>query len=107
MRAKVVKVKATKVIFRVFRNGGVIALFSQVPGTSDPRTCESYMRRGQHGAAVPDGLILVRQTRLATPAEYAPLMRELQSEPYNYVLRVRARLHPSDYQTRRDQIMGI
>jgi hypothetical protein len=90
----------TKVIFRKFpsRQGGeVIALFPELPGTMDPHTCESYMHTGQHGAASVD---LGRTLRLATPEEYEPLKRELESAPFNYVLEVVSRFPASARATR-------
>lgn len=90
---------ATKVIFRKFRNGDVIALFPEVAGTSNPSTCMSYMHVGQHGAADPlaDGI------PLATPEEYAPLMTELVRQGYDD-LKVCKRIHPRAYLIRRAQL---
>ncbi len=83
----------TPVIFRVWpksEGGGVIALFPTLPGTSDPHTCESFEHVGQHGSAACHGVI--NRTRPAKPAEYAALKRELESAPYNYNLKVYARV---------------
>jgi len=66
----------TTVIYRVFKQGDVIALFPTLPGTADCLTCMSYMHVGQHGAADPYGLI--SHTRLAAPEEYKNLHRELE-----------------------------
>ena len=77
----------TEVIFRVFNNGDVIALFPGIPGTSNPYTCMSFMHVGQHSAADPR---IVDTTRLATPKEYADLKRELESRGYR--LKVRQRI---------------
>ena len=75
----------TIVVFRRWRAFGqtVIALF---PEDVDKGFCSSFEHIGQHGAADYSGV--VRKTTLATPEEYADLKRELESEPYNYVLRV-------------------
>jgi hypothetical protein len=71
---------ATKVIFRKFKEGDVIALFPREPGTNDPYgTCMSYQHIGQHGAA-DTGIVSI--TKLAKPAEYAALARELRSIGY-------------------------
>ncbi len=76
----------TKVIFRVFKEGDVIALFPSE--LADNRgNCMSYMHIGQHGAADYNGL--VRTTRLATEAEYKALARELTSIGYNLEIRTR------------------
>ena len=96
----------TKVIFRIFpksKGGEVIALFPEEPGTNDPRTCLSYVRNGQHGAASVD---LGRSLRLATPEEYAPLKRHLETYlgPDSYNLDVRTRSCPAYAKTRREAI---
>ena len=82
----------TPCIFRVWRGkggGDVIALFPDVAASiSDPRLCQSYMHIGQHCAA--DYSHVIRVTRPATPAEYAPLRRELEGA-IGYVLDIRQR----------------
>ena len=71
----------TKVIFRKFSDGDVIALFPELPGDLNPyRTCESYMHIGQHGSASVD---LVRNTKQAVYREYVSLMQKLESIGYN------------------------
>ena len=83
---------ATKVVFRKFKEGGIIALFPTEPGTSDPYTsCMSYQHIGQHGAADP-GIVSI--TKLATPKEYAPLAKELRS--LGYVLDIRTKVTYDD-----------
>lgn len=74
-----------KVVFRIFRDGQVIALF---PEESDKRTGEtmSYMHIGQHGGADYHGVI--QQTKPATESQYLPLLNELMSIGY-YNLQVR------------------
>ena len=68
------------VVFRVFPDGDVIALFPAAPGTPDPSTCASYMHVGQHGAA--DYACVVADTRPATVKELAPLRAELKQIGY-------------------------
>lgn len=71
------------VVFRVFPEGDVIALF---PGEFAGRgLINSYQRLGQHGGASP---ALIKQLRKATRAEYGPLLVELKR--IGYCLRVRA-----------------
>ena len=70
----------TKVIFRKFRNGEVIALFPQKPATASGWECLSYMHVGQHGNADP---FIVNNTKPAMPYEYADLYNELNSIGYN------------------------
>jgi hypothetical protein len=72
----------TKVSFRVFKDGGdVIAIFPEVPGTSDPDTCMSYQHVGQHGACNP--FHLLTQTREADLAELVGLYDELEAIGYD------------------------
>lgn len=69
-----------KVIFRVYKDGQVIALFPEL--TNRRNYCvESYMHIGQHGAADYDGVI--QSTKLANKSEYTPLMRELRAIGYD------------------------
>lgn len=70
-----------KVIFRVYPEGDVIAIFPEIPGTYNPGTCSCYQHIGQHGAGDVSGMIAA--TRPAQPAEYAPLLSELQSIGYD------------------------
>lgn len=79
------------VVFRVFPQGDVIALFCGTASDRNPGNVMSYMRIGQHGEA---SRHLGRNLRLATPEQYAPLLRELRSiyhpEPINPVNRLKA-----------------
>ena len=81
----------TRVVFRKWKDGGVIALFPDI--AEDRRgaryACSCFEHVGQHEAADPD--VVIRATRPATPEEYAPLKRELESAPYFYRLAVRRR----------------
>lgn len=65
----------TKVVFRKYRNGEIIALF---PQTGDRYNYEvmSYLHIGQHGGADYTGVI--RQTKPANANEYADLLAELK-----------------------------
>lgn len=65
----------TKVIFRKFKEGDVIALFPELAGTNDPYTCLSYQHLGQHGAA---SVALVYATYPALPHERSALWDELE-----------------------------
>lgn len=70
----------TPVIFRKFpasEGGEVIALFPY--DREDYGRMSSYMHTGQHSAA---SHMLVYKTKLATPAEYADLKRELEGIGY-------------------------
>jgi hypothetical protein len=70
----------TKVIFRVYSDGQVIALFPEIADDSYGN-CLSYMHIGQHGGA--DYVYVVQLTKLATLEQYAPLFVELESIGYN------------------------
>lgn len=67
-----------KVVFRKFKNGEIIALFPQM--LCSRGTIISYMHIGQHGGADP---LIVYDTKLATPEEYAPLLAELVAIGYD------------------------
>jgi hypothetical protein len=75
----------TVVIFRVWRKEGtVIALFPDIDGDGH---CSSYEHVGQHSPA--DYKLVVSKTRLATPEEYADLLKELDQVGYNLDVRQR------------------
>jgi len=68
----------TLVVFRKFKDhGDVVALF---PANYLGDNCESYQHIGQHGVA--NYAYCMRVTLPATPAEYAPLERELERIGY-------------------------
>ena len=73
----------TKVVFRKFPDGEVIALFYEEE-FSHPGNFTSYMHVGQHGQA---DVTTVWITKLATPEEYADLKEELESIGYNLDIR--------------------
>jgi len=89
----------TKVIFRKFSNGDVIAIFPQIAGDSNRYHCSSYTQ-GQHSAC--DPLNIIRQTKRATRSEYEPLERELTS--IGYSLEIIERNRHSFINDRRNQI---
>lgn len=67
-------VNPLKVVFRVFKEGDVIALLCGSGIDANPGNVVSYMHVGQHGEA---SRYLGRDLRLATPEEYEPLRKEL------------------------------
>lgn len=88
----------TRVLFRMFK-GYVLAFFPDLPGRTDSYdSCECFDHIGQHDTADLRGCIAA--SRPATPEEYAPLVRELESAPYFYRLKVCKRT-PSDSHHRR------
>lgn len=70
----------TKVVFRKWRNGDVIALFPDDVNPYDS-TVISYMHVGQHGAA--DYAYVVYKTHPAQPDEYRSLLSELRNIGYD------------------------
>lgn len=82
----------TKVIFRTYPNGDVIALFPELAGTRDPSTCDSYTHVGQHSSAYYSSAHypgVIRSTRLATFAEYEALHKELTGIGYRLETKTR------------------
>lgn len=76
---------ATVVVFRVWRDGGVFALFPCEPWCAG--MVASYEHVGQHGGADYAGCI--GRSRAATAEESAPLRRELESRGYQLAIRQR------------------
>ena len=72
-------VEITKVIFRKFKEGDIIALFPDT--TSESYTTLSYMHVGQH-CDVPYNQT-IKETKLATESEYQSLKGELEDIGYN------------------------
>lgn len=89
----------TKVIFRKFRDGEVIALFPEIACSNNLFECMSYMHTGQHGAA---SVFVSGYTVRASAKESENLREELKRQ--GYVLKEVKRFHPSDWQKRREQI---
>ena len=80
----------TPVLFRVHRRPGthgddVTAVFPAEPAKYSGYDMTCYASIGQHGAC---SFGWYRETRPATPEEYADLKRELESAPYHYRLKV-------------------
>ncbi|MBN9519456.1 hypothetical protein J0H58_13190 [bacterium] len=83
---------AHRVVFRRWREGGVIALFPEIPATIHGEYCLSYARVGQHAAA--DYHAVVNHSRPAAPPEYAALADELTRLGYRLTpLRRASRRH--------------
>jgi hypothetical protein len=80
----------TKVIFRKFKDGEIVALFPEIFTDTDEHNTNliaSYLQVGQHGDAEYNHVLGF--TKLATPAEYQDLARELESIGYNLDIRQR------------------
>jgi hypothetical protein len=73
---------STRVVFRTFSDGEVIALFpDQTWYDHQSDTVDSYMRFGQHGAA--SYSYVIAHTRPATRDQYLDLAAELTSIGYD------------------------
>ena len=77
-------VQETKVVFRKFKNGEVIALFPELKEHGG--NILSYMHVGQHGAA---STAIVNDTTPATAQEFGPLFIELERIGYRLAVRKR------------------
>lgn len=71
-----------RVVFRKFPKGDIIALFPEMEEST--KTIQSYQHIGQHSTAHKD---LLTDLELATPKEYAPLKKELESIGYEPVIK--------------------
>jgi len=92
----------TKTIFRKFKdNGDIIALFPEIPSDYEGRYCDSYVHVGGHGGA--NYQLVIGDTVLATPEEYAELKRELETH-YDYEIEVYRRRTPQMRDTFRKQV---
>jgi hypothetical protein len=97
----------TKVVFRKWpkREGGdVVALMFEEVGDYDPATFTCYQHVGQHGCA---DMGVVYKTKLAKPAEYENLKRELESRPYGYRFKVYKRIPRDAISVRRAALSRI
>lgn len=84
----------TKVIFRKFRGGDIVALFPEHLAGFDFYECQSYMHIGQHGAADIGYTILI--TEPCNPDEYASLQAELEILGYDLDIKTRYTKHMRD-----------
>lgn len=77
----------TKVVFRKFKDGEIIALFPEMKEHGG--MIMSYMHVGQHG---PASTAIVNDTKLATAQEFGPLFMELEAIGYRLAVRKRITL---------------
>jgi hypothetical protein len=93
----------TKVIFRKYPNGDIIALFPEIVGDCDWRNnCQSYMHVGQHGSASYSGVM--QSTSPASFPEAQDLREELTRIGYN--LKTMKRQAKEDVEMRRKEVEG-
>lgn len=93
----------TRVIFRKYGEGDIVAIFPDEPGTHDPSTCMTYQHIGQHGSA--GAALVMAHTKRADPAEYADLERELIRIGYTDLRAVR-RMPSNAYRSRQALVRG-
>lgn len=79
----------TKVVFRKFKNGNIIALFPEQSYRRNYVT-GSYMHIGQHSDC--DYHTVIGMTKPATPEEYKDLYQELEIVGYNLLIRQKAKI---------------
>jgi dimeric dUTPase (all-alpha-NTP-PPase superfamily) len=92
----------TRVIFRKFKEGDIIALFPDNACTQNICDCESYMHIGQHGAA---SVSIVNWTKPASKEEYQTLYQELISIGYD--LELASRFSYKSMLLRREQVLSV
>jgi hypothetical protein len=80
-----------KVVFRKTSDGEIIAFFPEIP--TNYGNIMSYMHIGQHGEASVD---FYTDTKKATPEEYTPLLKELQSIYNDCILDIKQKLYHSE-----------
>ena len=71
----------TKVIFRQWADGSIIALFPELQGDQSFYNCLSYEHTGQHGAA--DIVGVIRDTFKPYAGKADDLKKELETIGYN------------------------
>ena len=91
--------ETVNVIFRWEREGGVYALFPELPSDNYGNFCTCYQHIGQHCPADYHGC--VAKSRPAKPDEYADLFVEL--ERIGYIMQVRQRATSVMHERRRFQ----
>jgi len=86
------KKEFTKVIFRKFSNGEIIALFPELPGNNNPSTCLNYMHIGQHGSGLADLSNTQRCTKLESHNLYMELVLAV-GYSLHVISRISAKMH--------------
>ena len=87
----------TRMVFRRYPDGQVIALFPDIPWSGRRGEATSYMHVGQHGAA--DYSHVVATTKPVTEKEYAGLLDELRQTGYDN-MRIVKRAKIQNYEQR-------
>lgn len=94
--------RETKVIFRKFKDGDIIAIFPEIPASPHAHDCLSYQIIGEHSSCWP--ILIIPESSPATPSEYGPIMRVL-THIRGYKLKVLKRYnHMYYYSLRKDEL---
>lgn len=92
-----------RVIFRKYREGDIVAVFCDSPGTNNPATVMTYQTIGQHGSA--GAALIMAHTVPASPDEYRELAGELSRVGYGG-FDIRRRMPSNAYANRQALIRG-
>ncbi len=77
----------TKTVFRVYRDGTVIALLPQLGKSTTGELCQSYTLDGRRSLATIK--LVLNRTTLAKPKQYRPLLDKLKRIGYNPLIATR------------------
>jgi len=77
--AQAIDEKGTKVIFRQFADGDIIAIFPEIPADNNYNHCLSYQHTGQHGTC---DVGIYHDTFKPYTGKIEPLIRELTAIGY-------------------------
>ena len=95
---------ATKVIFRKWEKGEIIALFPDLPWSKNGGMVTSYMHMGQHGPADYAGVIAA--TTPAEQTEFGELLEELESLGYNDLQVIQRKQQPGTAKRSNENIVS-
>jgi hypothetical protein len=101
-KEKLLEDEPTLVVFRVYPDGEVVALFPEIPAADNGRLCSCYALVGQHGAA--DFRQVQHDTRPATKAQY--WHTQVVLERLGYTLKVRQRVSRFAHSARQREARG-
>ena len=91
------------VVFRRWKNGGLIALFPELPADIFGDFCDAYETVGQHGGADYHGVI--QQTKPCSVSDAANLAAELRT--IGYELKPMRRVSPIHHERRRRTALDL
>ncbi len=74
----------TKVVFRKYPDGDILALFPEIAADNMGVLCSSYEHIGQHGGA--SYHLCISRTKPAKKIEYKELKKELEQRGYHFTV---------------------